>query len=256
MQARTLTDELLEAVRVGTLSDIGPCYTRVPLGVFVSGRSAAWIARTVRVREVGSSNLPAPTIFSCLTRRLPRWLIGSVSMDLSAVESRLRGLIRDVPDFPTPGIVFKDITTLLKDGSAFRVAVGALCEPFREDRPQMLAAIESRGFPFGAAMALELECGLALMRKPGRLPAATERAHYDLEYGSDSLEIHCDALQPGQRVLVVDDLLATGGTARAAVELVERLEAEVLGISVLIELSFLEGRKQLDGTVVHSVLKY
>ena len=169
-------------------------------------------------------------------------------MDLSAADTLLRGLIRDVPDFPTPGIVFKDITTLLKDGSAFRVAVQALCEPFRERRPQMLAAIESRGFPFGAAMALELDCGLALMRKPGRLPAATERAHYDLEYGSDSLEI--------QRVLVVDDLLATGGTARAAVELVRRLDAEVLGVAVLIELTFLDGRKHLEEIEVHSVLKY
>ena len=183
-------------------------------------------------------------------------LIGSTSMDLSAADTLLRGLIRDVPDFPTPGIVFKDITTLLKDGSAFRVAVQALCEPFRERRPQMLAAIESRGFPFGAAMALELDCGLALMRKPGRLPAATERAHYDLEYGSDSLEIHRDALRPDQRVLVVDDLLATGGTARAAVEIVRRLDAEVLGVAVLIELTFLDGRKHLEEIEVHSVLKY
>ena len=104
--------------------------------------------------------------------------------------------------------------------------------------------------------ALELDCGLALMRKPGRLPAATERAHYDLEYGSDSLEIHRDALRPDQRVLVVDDLLATGGTARAAVELVRRLDAEVLGVAVLIELTFLDGRKHLEEIEVHSVLKY
>ena len=177
-------------------------------------------------------------------------------MDVSAAENRLCRLIRDVPDFPTPGIVFKDITPLLNDASAFRVAVQAMCEPFRDQRPQMLAAVESRGFPFGAAMALELECGLALMRKPGRLPAATERVHYDLEYGSSSLEIHRDAFYPDQRVLVVDDLLATGGTARAAVELVGRLDAEVLGVVVLVELTFLEGRKHLEEIEVHSVLKY
>ena len=183
-------------------------------------------------------------------------LIGSESMHLSAAESQLRALIRDVPDFPSPGIVFKDITPLLNSPSAFRLAVQALCEPFRDRRPQMLAAIESRGFPFGAAMALELDCGLALVRKPGRLPAATERVDYDLEYGSDSVEIHRDALHPAQRVLVVDDLLATGGTASAAVELVRRLDAEVLGVAVLIELGFLEGRKRLDGVDVHAVLKY
>ncbi len=177
-------------------------------------------------------------------------------MDLSATELRLRELIRDVPDFPTPGIVFKDITTLLTDGEAFRDAVRAMCMPFRAERPEILMAIESRGFPFGAAMALELGCGIALVRKPGRLPAATERVHYDLEYGSDSLEIHRDALQPGQRVLVVDDLLATGGTARATVELARRLEAEVLGVTVLIELTFLDGRQRLDGIDLHSVLKY
>ena len=177
-------------------------------------------------------------------------------MDLSAAERQLRRLIRDVPDFPKPGIVFKDITPLLMDGSAFRLAVTALCDPFRKNRPQMLVAIESRGFPFGAAMALELDCGLALMRKPGRLPAATERAYYDLEYGSDSLEIHRDALLPDQRVLVVDDLLATGGTTRAAVELVTRLGAEVIGVAVFIELTFLGGRKHLDGISLHSVVKY
>lgn len=177
-------------------------------------------------------------------------------MHVSAAESQLRGLIRDVPDFPSPGIVFKDITPLLCDPSAFRVAVQALCAPFREQPPQLLAAIESRGFPFGAAMALELDCGLALVRKPGRLPAATERVHYDLEYGSDSLEIHRDALHRAQRVVVVDDLLATGGTASAAVELLRRLDADVLGVAVLIELGFLEGRDRLDGVEVHSVLKY
>ncbi len=177
-------------------------------------------------------------------------------MDRSATDLRLRELIRDVPDFPTPGIVFKDITTLLTDGGAFRDAVLAMCEPFRAGRPEVLAAVESRGFPFGAAMALELGCGLALVRKPGRLPADTERVHYDLEYGSDSLEIHRDALVPGQRVLVVDDLLATGGTARATVELAHRLKAQVLGVAVLVELTFLNGRRHFDGIELHSVLKY
>lgn len=177
-------------------------------------------------------------------------------MDLTAIEHELRAAIRDVPDFPKEGILFKDITTLLQDASAFRNAVGALCEPYRDDPPDRILGIESRGFPFGAAMSYELGAGLILARKPGRLPADTERVTYELEYGEDGLEVHRDAVGDGHRVLIVDDLLATGGTARASIDLVERLEGRVMGIAFLIELEFLNGRRKLGDVDVHSVLRY
>lgn len=172
----------------------------------------------------------------------------------SGDEERLRGLVRDVPDFPTPGILFRDITPLLGDGPALRVAVNHLAVAAPD--VSVVVGIESRGFILGAPVAYSLGVGLVLVRKLGRLPRATERAEYDLEYGSNTLEIHVDALGAGDRALIVDDVLATGGTAAATVELVERLGADVAGVAVLIELSALHGREALPGYNVLSLLTY
>jgi adenine phosphoribosyltransferase len=162
--------------------------------------------------------------------------------------------IRDVPDFPSPGIVFRDITPLLASPAAFAAAVREMAEPFRGSGPGKVLGIEARGFMFGAALARELEVGFVPLRKPGKLPRATERVSYGLEYGSDSLEIHADALSRGEKVLIADDVLATGGTAAAAAELADRLGGDVLGLSFFIELSKLGGRAKLAGRQIHSVL--
>lgn len=167
----------------------------------------------------------------------------------------LKDIIRDIPDFPKPGIVFKDITPLMKDPGAFRFAVDQMAEPFR-GRVDVVVGIESRGFIFGAAIAQALGVGFVPVRKPGKLPHETQRCEYQLEYGSDALEIHCDALEVGSRALVVDDVIATGGTAVAAVELCRRLGADVIGASFLIELDFLKGRDKLPGLEIVSVLNY
>ena len=155
-------------------------------------------------------------------------------------------LLRDVPDFPRPGIVFKDITPVLADGDAFAAAVADMAAPWREAPPDAVAGIESRGFILGAALALQLGCGFVPVRKPGKLPARTLAQEYQLEYGSDRLEIHADALPPGARVLVVDDVLATGGTLCAATALLRRQGASVIGAGVLVELAFLHGRGRWD----------
>jgi len=168
----------------------------------------------------------------------------------------LRKLIRSIPDFPVQGILFRDITTLLSDPDAFQEAVEALLDPFLEDEIDMVAAIESRGFIFGAPMAYELAAGFVPIRKPGKLPYEKLSASYTLEYGTNTLEIHKDAFLPGQRVLLVDDLVATGGSAKAAVELIERLGAQVVGIAFLIELEDLKGVDQLQGYKVSSLLKF
>jgi len=168
----------------------------------------------------------------------------------------LKSKIRHVPDFPKPGILFYDITTLLQDASGFRASLDGLSEPFREKGIELVVGIESRGFVFGAAVADRLGTGFAPVRKPGKLPSKSVREVYALEYGTDSLEMHDDAVRRGQRVLIVDDLLATGGTARATVDLVRRLGGDVRGLSFLIELEGLEGRKRLANESVHSVLKY
>jgi adenine phosphoribosyltransferase len=168
----------------------------------------------------------------------------------------LKRHIRHVPDFPKPGILFYDVTTLLKDPGGFRDAVGAMAAPHRPGAVDLVVGIESRGFIFGAAVADRLGAGFAPVRKPGKLPAKTERASYALEYGSDALEIHHDAASRGQRVLIVDDLLATGGTAAATVGLVKSLGAVVVGVEFLIELEGLQGRTKLAGESVHAVLKY
>lgn len=155
-------------------------------------------------------------------------------------------LLRDVPDFPKPGILFKDVTPVLADGRAFADAIADLAAPWRAAAPEAVAGIESRGFILGAALALRLGCGFVPVRKPGKLPAVTLAQDYDLEYGSDRLEIHADALPPGARVLVVDDVLATGGTLRAATALLRRQGADVVGAGVLLELAFLRGRERWD----------
>ena len=155
-------------------------------------------------------------------------------------------LIRDVPDFPQAGITFRDITPVLADARAFAAAVAAMAAPWRGAPPDAVAGIESRGFILGAALALELGCGFVPVRKPGKLPARTLSQDYRLEYGSDRLEIHVDAVPPGARVLVVDDVLATGGTLRAATELLRRQGAQVIGADVLVELIPLGGRDRWD----------
>jgi len=156
-----------------------------------------------------------------------------------------KGLIRNVPDFPKKGIVFRDITTLIKDSEALRRAVKQMADPFRQERVEVVVAVESRGFIFGAPVALELDAGFVPVRKPGKLPAQTTSETYSLEYGRDTVQIHTDAIKPGQRVLLVDDLLATGGTMAATARLVERLGGKVVGAVFLVELSFLAGRARL-----------
>ena len=168
----------------------------------------------------------------------------------------LKARIRHVPDFPKPGILFYDITTLLQDAAGFRSAIDALALPFKDQGIDVVVGIESRGFIFGSVVADRLGAGFAPVRKPGKLPSKTVRATYDLEYGSDSLEIHDDAVKQGQRVLIVDDLLATGGTARATVDLVKRIGGDVRALAFLIELVGLDGRAKLPGETVHAVLPY
>jgi adenine phosphoribosyltransferase len=168
----------------------------------------------------------------------------------------LKQRIRHVPDFPKPGILFYDVTTLLQDGEGFRLAVDEMSTPYRDAGVDMIVGIESRGFIFGSAIADRLRTGFAPVRKPGKLPSTTRRASYALEYGTDALEIHDDAVKPGQRVLIVDDLLATGGTAAATVRLVRELGADVLGVQVLIELVALKGRERLKDARVEAVLQY
>lgn len=157
----------------------------------------------------------------------------------------LRRRIRDVPDFPTPGIVFKDITPMLADARSFGVAIDALAEPFRDSRIDLVAGIEARGFVLGAPVARALDAGFVPVRKKGKLPGDVMAASYDLEYGSATIEVVADAFPQGARVLVVDDVLATGGTAAAAVDLVRRCGAEVVALIVLLELTFLPGRERL-----------
>lgn len=170
--------------------------------------------------------------------------------------AELKNRIRSVPDFPKPGILFYDITTLLQEPSGFRMAVDSLALPFVDKGIEVVVGIESRGFILGAAVADRIGAGFSPVRKPGKLPAKTMRASYDLEYGSDALEIHHDAVSHGQSVLIVDDLLATGGTARATCDLVKQLGGRVAAVAFLIELTFLNGRTRLDGETLHTVLQY
>ena len=170
--------------------------------------------------------------------------------------ARIERRIRDVVDFPKPGIVFKDWMPMLGDPEALRDAVALLAEPFRDEGIDHVVGMEARGFLLGVPLALELSAGFVPVRKPGKLPSETHTVDYELEYGSDTLEIHADAVESGQRVLIVDDLLATGGTAGATVKLVERLKGQVVACVFLIELDFLSGRANLPECRVHSVLHY
>jgi adenine phosphoribosyltransferase len=168
----------------------------------------------------------------------------------------LHSFVRDVPDFPSPGILFRDVTPLLADPSALRVAIDELAEPFRASGVDRVFGVESRGFILGAPVALALGAGLCIARKPGKLPCETHDVTYELEYGSDRLEMHTDAIEPGQRVLIVDDLIATGGTAAAALELARKGGADIVGCAFLIELTTLAGRSKLDLDPIHAVLQY
>jgi adenine phosphoribosyltransferase len=168
----------------------------------------------------------------------------------------LRAKIREIPDFPKPGILFYDITTLLKDPTAYRAAIDLMLDPYRDEKIDIVVGMESRGFIFSAPMAYQLGAGLVPVRKLGKLPAETLTVEYALEYGSNTLEIHRDAIAAGQRVLIVDDLLATGGTVHGTIELVERLLGEVVALAFLVELDFLKGRDRLDGRRVTSVITY
>jgi adenine phosphoribosyltransferase len=175
---------------------------------------------------------------------------------LTSLEKNLRRLVRDVPDYPRPGIMFKDITPLLGHPDSIRVACEALAEPFRDHGVTHVAAIESRGFLFGSPIAVSLNAGVVPIRKRGKLPYDSEFEEYQLEYGTDALEMHVDALTPGAKVLVVDDVLATGGTAAAACRLIERLQGTVVGCAFLIRLGFLEGLKRLSERQVLSLITY
>ena len=164
--------------------------------------------------------------------------------------------IRDVPDFPKKGIVFKDITPVLSDIETLRISIKEMAAPYMDHNIDIVVGIESRGFIFGTPIADILGCSFVPVRKPGKLPWKTESVSYELEYGNDSLEIHTDAIQPHQNILIVDDLLATGGTAEAACRLVSKLRGNIVGFTVLVELKFLEGRKRLKQYNVHSLVKY
>jgi adenine phosphoribosyltransferase len=168
----------------------------------------------------------------------------------------LKALVRTVPDFPKPGILFYDITTLLKDKTGFARLIDALAGHYIERKVDLVLGIEARGFIFGPALAYRLNAGFVPVRKPGKLPAAVERVTYDLEYGSDALEIHKDAIQPGQRVVLVDDLLATGGTMEATVKLAKLLGGEIVGLAFAVELDFLKGRDRFKEYDVFSLLHY
>jgi adenine phosphoribosyltransferase len=173
-------------------------------------------------------------------------------MDVAALRSK----IRDIKDFPTEGILFKDITTLLKDAPAFRAVVDLLAERYRHARIDVVVGIESRGFIFGGPLAHQLGAGFVPVRKLGKLPGKTIEVEYELEYGRDALAIHEDAIQRGQRVLAVDDLLATGGTMAATLRLIEQLGGNVAGVAFMIELAFLHGREKLKNYPVHSLIIY
>jgi adenine phosphoribosyltransferase len=177
-------------------------------------------------------------------------------MDFDAQVATLRAAIRDVPDFPKPGIVFKDITTLLRDAALFRRSLDLLTVLCGDLSPDKVVAIESRGFILGGALALRLGAGFVPVRKPGKLPWKSRHASYALEYGTDTLEIHDDALRAGERVLVVDDVIATGGTAKAVAELTGSFGATLVGFAFLVELGFLEGRAKLGGHEVRSLIRY
>lgn len=168
----------------------------------------------------------------------------------------LKKLIREVPDYPKPGILFYDLTTLLKDKRGFHLLVDSLCEHYADQKVDVVVGVEARGFIFAPALAYRLGAGFVPVRKPKKLPSATAKVTYELEYGTDTLEIHKDAIQPGQSVILSDDLLATGGTAAATVDLVRQLGGNVVGAAFAVELNFLNGRTKLPGVDVFSMIRY
>jgi len=168
----------------------------------------------------------------------------------------LKAAIREIPDWPKKGILFYDVTTLLKQGNCFEQTINALIEPYQNQKVDLVLGVEARGFIFAPPVAYALKAGFVPVRKPGKLPAAKLQVSYELEYGTDTLEIHQDAIQPGQRVLIVDDLIATGGTAKAVAEMVETMGASVVGFAFVVELSFLHGRDKLSKYDLHTVLTY
>jgi len=168
----------------------------------------------------------------------------------------LKALIRSVPGFPKPGIVFRDITTLIQNGPALEEAAARLADHFRAAKPEIVVGIESRGFVLGTAVAMKLGTGVALIRKKGKLPYRTLRAEYALEYGTDTVEMHVDAIKPGQRALLIDDLIATGGTALAAAQLIEQAGGKIVGCGFLIDLAFLKGAERLKKYDVYSLIRY
>jgi adenine phosphoribosyltransferase len=174
----------------------------------------------------------------------------------AASQVDLRSLIRDIPDFPKPGILFRDVTPLLGNGPALRACLGQLCERIAPSKAQAIAGIESRGFIFGASVAAELGIGFVPIRKPGKLPWKTRKVEYALEYGTDAIEVHEDAVAPGTRVAVVDDLLATGGTAGAAIKLLQGLGGQVVIAAFVIELAFLQGRARLGDVPAEALIAY
>ena len=170
--------------------------------------------------------------------------------------AELKAKIRDIKDFPTEGILFKDITTLLKDGPAFRYVIDAIASRYQKERVDLVVGIESRGFIFGGALAHQLQAGFVPVRKLGKLPGKTIEVEYELEYGRDALAVHEDAIKAGQRVLAVDDLLATGGTMAATLRLIRQLGGSVVGVAFMIELAFLRGRDKLKDESLHSLIVY
>jgi len=168
----------------------------------------------------------------------------------------LEKYVRNIPDFPKPGILFRDVTTLIQDGVAFKACVDTLVQKYKGKKIDKVVAVEARGFIFGAAIAHRLGVGFVPVRKKGKLPFKTNAVTYNLEYGTDTLEIHKDAINPGEKVLIVDDLLATGGTVKAVTELVEGLNGKIIGIAFVIELMDLGGRKKLKGYDIHSLIKF
>lgn len=175
---------------------------------------------------------------------------------MESKSTRLKSLIRNIPDFPKKGIVFRDITTLLRDKDGFHEMIDSLVGEYRDRNVDVVASVDARGFVVGAGVAYQLRTGLVLLRKPGKLPWQTFYCEYDLEYGSNKIEIHRDAIEKGQRVLVVDDLLATGGTAAATCELVKRLGGELVGAAFVVELTYLKGREKLKDCPVFSLIQY
>lgn len=175
---------------------------------------------------------------------------------MTSADINLREFIRDVPDFPKPGILFRDITPLLKSPQAMEAAVDQLCEPFKDQQIDVIAAAEARGFIFAVPMAVKMNAAFVPVRKPGKLPYETHSLTYDLEYGSDTLELHSDAVASGQKVLILDDLLATGGTVEACCQLIEKCGAEIVGCAFLINLLALGGAQRLANYKVHSVIDY